>query len=141
MTKNPAASTPSLVLPATAGTIFTRKNIQEHTSPKGYAELDLRDFGSRLSSYFGLERRRRVKKAREERQAKQNRWATRPFFPQKGIKVERADTNEEAKSRGLIYLTLSNGQVVRPERLFAKGKNPHLITTVFDYLETQKEAA
>ena len=131
-------SVPPLILPATRGTVFTRKNILERTSPKGLPELNFLDFSKRWSSHLSVLRRNRDKRAKEERQAKANKHAIRPFFPQSGVKVERADTNPDAKAKGHLYLTLSNGQVVRPDRLFAKGRNAHLITTTFNYLEAQK---
>lgn len=132
---------PPLIFPATRGTIFTRKNIQDRTSPKGLPELNFLEFSKKWSSHLSLLRLNRVKRMKAERLERANKHAIRPFFPQSGVKVERADTNPDAKAKGQLYLTLSNGQVVRPDRLFAKGRNAHLIRTTFDYIEVQKEPA
>ena len=127
----------TLILPATQGRT-TRKSIASGEPPKGYAELDFLDFLKRMSSHYSIERRMSAIKSKQERANQKNRHALRPFFPQAGMKIERADTNVEMQARGELYLTMSNGMVVRPNRIFAKGRNPALIGKVFSYLEEQK---
>lgn len=107
---------------------------------KHLAEIDFRDFATRLCTYNEQARKGRTRKAR--RAAKEERFkarALRGFFPQRWMKVERADTTEEAKRRGEVYLTFSNGMVVNASRVM-KWRNPHLIKTVSTYLD-EKEAA
>lgn len=107
---------------------------------KGLAEIDFRDFATRLCSYNEIARKNRTRKAR--RAAKEERFkarALRGFFPQRGMKVERADTTEEAKRRGEVYFTFSNGMVVNASKVM-KWSNPHLLSLVSSYLD-DKEAA
>jgi len=134
---------PKLILPATSvRRAQTREERAMGRKPKGYAELDVGDFAARLLPYQRQQRKGvfSARQQREQKRAQQARHHMRPFFPQKGVKVERADTNENDKARGRIYLTLSNGQVVRPDRLIRKSRSLPLIQKTMAYLDAQTSA-
>lgn len=115
--------------------------------PKGYAELDVGDFAARLLVYQKqLRSGPTERQQREAKRAQQSRHHMRPFFPQKGVKVDRADTNENDKARGRLYLTLSNGQVIRPDKLLQmkrRGRNvleqanPVLVQKAVQFIESK----
>jgi len=139
---------PKLILPPTQlRRAQTRQERAERRKPKGYAELDVGDFAARMLVYQRqLRSGPTERQQREAKRAQQARHHMRPFFPQKGVTVERADTNENDKARGRIYLTLSNGQVIRPDKLLQmkrRGRNvleqanPVLVQKAVQYIESK----
>jgi hypothetical protein len=140
---------PKLILPPTS---LRRRQTREERAmgrkPKGYAELDVGDFAARLLPYQKQLRKGAFseRQQREQKRAQQARHHLRPFFPQAGCKVERADTNANDKARGRVYLTLSNGQVIRPDKLLQmkrRGRNvleqanPVLVQKAVQYIESK----
>ena len=107
---------------------------------KRYAELNFRDFATRLCSYNEQKRKDLTRASR--RKAKEERFkarALRGFFPQRGMKVERADTTPEMKAKGWLYCTMSNGMVVNVARA-KKWVNPVVLRAV-DRHVTEMERA
>jgi hypothetical protein len=99
--------------------------------------IDFADFSKRWNSYLN---RRQVsrKKLRERKLAQQKARLLRPFFPQSGIKVERVDTNEYNRALGRVYVTMSNGQVLRPDRLLQRrDANPVLREKLVTFFSAQ----
>lgn len=131
---------PKLILPAFRGPP-TRKERAEGRKPRGVPTLDVGDFSARLLKYQQSERKGPNAKQRAELKEKQEKaHQLRPFFPQRGMKVERADTNAADAARGRLYLTCSNGQVLRADRVARKSRNAHVAGLVEKFLEG-KEAA
>ncbi len=137
---------PKLKLPAIR-TSQTRKEKEERRKPRGLPAIDFGDFATRLGEH---QRQQRLGFTRKQRRTwleeHQKRRALRPFFPQKGIKVERVDTNANDAARLRVYLTMTNGQVVRPDRLTAgrghgknwRPSNPVLLRKVNAFLDAQQ---
>lgn len=110
---------PKLVLPAQRGR-QTRREREGKIRPKGFAALDIGDFAARYGKFqreqrLGLSRRQIA----EQKEKRQKARVFRPFDPQKGAKVLSADATPVDKARGRVYLTLSNGQVLRPDKLLS----------------------
>jgi hypothetical protein len=96
--------------------------------------IDFRKFLSRWGTQI-VRARREIKK---EKIAQKKARFMRPFHPQCGVKVDRADTNDYNRSLGRIYLTLSNGQVIRPDKFLKRNNaNPVLREKVIAYLDEQ----
>lgn len=102
-------------------------------------DIDFGFFAQRWGTYLSSVRRKPSRrKLREQKLAQQKARFLRPFDPQCGAKVERADTNDYNRSLGRIYLTLSNGQVVRPDKFLKRDDaNPVLREKVVAYLDSQ----
>jgi len=101
--------------------------------------IDFADFSKRWNSYLGFNRRQvSRKKLRERKLARQKARLLRPFFPQSGIKVERVDTNDYNRAFGRVYVTMSNGQVLRPDRLLQRDDaNPVLREKLVTFFSAQ----
>ena len=102
-------------------------------------DIDFGQFAEKWGTYLHATRRKPSRrKAREQKLAQQKARFLRPFDPQVGAKVERADTNDYNRALGRIYLTLSNGQVIRPDKLLKRDDaNPVLREKVVAYLDSQ----
>lgn len=133
---------PKLVLPPTQ---LQRKQTRQEKlagrKPRGYALLDIGDFAARFGLYqremrHGLSRR----KEREQKESREAARFLRPFFPQAGTKIARADATPADKDRGRIYLTLENGQVINPSKLMRKSDNPVLRQKVLEFIAKVEEA-
>lgn len=102
-------------------------------------DIDFGFFAQRWGTYLHAARRKPSRrKLREQKLAHQKARLLRPFHPQCGAKVERADTNDYNRSLGRIYLTLSNGQVIRPDKFLKRDDaNPVLREKVVAFLDSQ----
>lgn len=128
-----------MILPPTAGAP-TRASIKSGQPAKGLAEFDWQKFAKKLWPYFyGLRQQPTRKQARKAKEKADKARLLRPFFPQSGAKVERADTNDDNRAKGRVYFTMSNGQVVRADKRARKG-NALLLGKIERFI-SQQEAA
>jgi hypothetical protein len=102
-------------------------------------DIDFGFFAQRWGAYLHAARRKPSRrKLREQKLAHQKARLLRPFHPQCGAKVERADTNNYNRDFGIVYLTLSNGQVVRPDKLLNRpDHNPVLREKIVAFIDSQ----
>lgn len=101
--------------------------------------IDFGQFAEKWGTYLDATRRKPSRrKLRDQKLAHQKTRLLRPFHPQCGAKIERADTNEYNRTLSRIYLTLSNGQVIRPDKFLKRDDaNPILREKVVAYFDSQ----